>query len=94
MTTSPCTFTFHSDPAHGWLEVLWTDLKNVNLNPTDFSRYSYRRGNTFFLEEDCDATKFVEAYEAKWGHKPNFREKLHDGRCFIRGLARIWGDER
>jgi hypothetical protein len=74
------TFTYHIDPGHGWLEVDWTDLKALELNPTDFSRYSYRKHNTFYLEEDCDATKFVDAFEAKHGDKPRVQEKhIHGG---------------
>ena len=83
------TFTFHTDPGHGWVQVEWTDLKALGLNPTDFSRYSYRKGNTFYLEEDCDASKFVAAYEAKHGARPNFRDNYAD-RTPIRGYARIW----
>jgi hypothetical protein len=86
MTT---TFDFISDPRHGWIKVDWTDLKALNLNPTDFSRYSYRKGNTFYLEEDCDATKFVDAYEAKHGSKPQFKDVYRE-RTFIRNLPPIW----
>lgn len=57
--------TLHTDPGHGWLEVDWTDLKAVGLNPSDFSAYSYRNGNTFYLEEDCDATLFLSRIKTK-----------------------------
>jgi hypothetical protein len=71
-------FTFHHDAGHGWLEVDWTELKALGLNPTDFSRCSYRKRNTFFLEEDADASKFFTAYKAKHGSNPQFRE-VDDG---------------
>ena len=70
-------FTFHVDPGHGWLEVDWTQLKRLELNPSDFSRYSYRNGNTFFLEEDCDASIFVNAYNAKHGDDAFTYESKH-----------------
>jgi hypothetical protein len=82
-------FTFHVDPGHGWLEVDWTDLKRLGLNPTDFSRYSYRRGNTFFLEEDCDALKFANAFEAKHGIPIKTRDLGKDSN-FIRNLPPIY----
>lgn len=84
------TFVFHSDPGHGWLQVDWTQLKDVGLNPTDFSRYSYRQRNTFYLEEDCDAPKFIKAYGARYGSERSLRfiEK-HQEHTFIRALPGI-----
>jgi hypothetical protein len=78
---------YHLDPGHGWIEVDWTQLKILDLNPTDFSRHSYLRRNTFFLEEDCDAPKFIEAYKAKFGREPKLIEK-HGGE-WIRRLNPI-----
>lgn len=80
--------TFYTDPGHGWLEVPWTELKALGLNPNDFSRYSYRRRNTFYLEEDCDAPKFIAAYKAKHGTEPKVREA--DKGEFIRNLPPIY----
>jgi hypothetical protein len=83
------TFVFHNDPGHGWLQVNSADLMAVGLRPTDFSRYSYRRRNVFYLEEDCDAPKFVAAYEHKHGNKPDFDDHYQE-RTFIRDLPSIW----
>lgn len=82
-------FIFHTDPGHGWLQVNHFDLQSLGMRPTDFSRYSYRQGVTYFLEEDCDASKFVEAYERKHGKRPDFQER-YAARTFIRQLQRIW----
>lgn len=82
-------FVFHVDPGHGWLEVDWTELRRLSLNPRDFSRYSYRRGNTFFLEEDCDASKFLAAWEAKAGRKAVLGEEYSNRDSFVRALASI-----
>jgi hypothetical protein len=84
------SYRFHIDPGHGWLQVAWSDLKNLGLNPTDFSRCSYRRGNQFFLEEDCDAPKFIAAYVAKIGQRPAFEEVYSDNRSFVRNCAPIY----
>jgi hypothetical protein len=81
-------FIHHIDPGHGWLEVHFSELRRLSLNPTDFTRYSYRRGNTFFLEEDCDAMKFVEAWQFANDRKIETITK-HGGE-FIRRLPSIW----
>jgi hypothetical protein len=82
-------FTFYTDPGHGWLEVPFGELKALGLNPQDFSRYSYSKRNVFYLEEDCDAPKFVEAWKAKHGSDPQFREE-YQSKTFIRNLPPIW----
>lgn len=58
--------TFHADPSHGWLKVTPEQLKQVSLAPADFSTYSYRSagGQFYYLEEDCDAPKFLNACKA------------------------------
>lgn len=61
-------FTFHSDAAHGWLAVNYNDIRAAELTPSDFSAYSYFKGVTYFLEEDCDAAVFARAWEAKFGY--------------------------
>lgn len=70
------TFTKHSDPGHGWLEVSPADLSEVGLTIDSISGYSYknRRGNRLFLEEDCDASKFCIAYKEKHGAYPSYVE--------------------
>jgi hypothetical protein len=83
------SFRFHCDPGHGWLQVSWSDLKNLGLNPWNFSRYSYRRGNQFYLEEDCDAPKFLNTYQAKTGQRPDLEEVHTNHRSFIRNLPSI-----
>lgn len=53
-------YVFHSDPGHGWLEVDIAELKRLGI-AQQISGYSYRRGSRVFLEEDSDATKFINA---------------------------------
>jgi len=57
------TYIFHSDPGHGWLEVTRAELKKLGIldKITDFS---YQRADKVFLEEDQDATTFIEAKKA------------------------------
>lgn len=82
------TFTFHTDPGHGWLEVPAAELIKAQLMPSDFSAYSYIRGTTVFLEEDCDAAIFIRSYEA---HVGPFKaaEKHTEYEHWIRQLKRI-----
>ena len=88
------SFRFFIDPGHGWLQVAWFDLKALGLNPRDFSRYSYRDRNQFYLEEDCDAPKFLQAYREKHGKAPciisEHRDGANDGPIFIRDLPSIY----
>lgn len=82
-------FTFYSDPGHAWLAVTVADVKSVGLSVADFSQYSYRTSNTLFLEEDCDASKFVEAYRRIHGSAPQFNE-VYQEHTFIRNLRPIY----
>jgi hypothetical protein len=50
-------YTFISDPGHGWLKVPESDLQGTGLV---FSGYSPRRGGFAYLEEDCDAPKYLD----------------------------------
>ncbi|UIS25307.1 hypothetical protein [Erythrobacter phage vB_EliS-L02] len=61
------TFTFHTDPGHGWLEVDAADLAGTGLARSSFSAYSYVFRGKLYLEEDCDAPLFINAYKAKHG---------------------------
>ena len=69
-------FTFYSDPGHAWLKVSVKDALAVGLSNQDFSTYSYYRNGFFYLEEDLDAGVFIQAYIAKNGQPPQFRESV------------------
>lgn len=84
------SFIFHSDPSHGWLQVERGDALALGFTARDFSKYSYvKDGGTLYLEEDCDASKFLRAYEAKHGNAPTITEKHCRGESPIRRLRRI-----
>ena len=82
-------FTFYTDPGHGWLAVTFTDMIELGLKPDDFSQYSYRHGDVAYLEEDCDAAVFVNAYTQVKGERPKFREVHTDSDSIIRTYKRI-----
>jgi hypothetical protein len=82
------SFTFHQDPGHGWVAVDQRSLRELGMSFVDFSGYSYisKSGNTIYLEEDCDASKFVAAYNARFGNRPALLEKHRNNRHWIRSL--------
>lgn len=50
-------YVSHSDAGHGWLAVKRAEL--VRLGILDkITHYSYQRGKTVYLEEDCDFSTF------------------------------------
>jgi hypothetical protein len=84
------TFTFFQDPGHGWIRVTPADCAAIGLTAESFTAYSYRDEKFFYLEEDCDASRFVAAYESKHGTRPAFRESVCRFReSSIRRKARI-----
>lgn len=82
-------YKLFSDPNHGWLRVDVQSAASVGLEPSSFSRYSYRYGHWLYLEEDCDASLFVKAYMAKHNRPPVVREHHTEGRSVIRNYQRI-----
>lgn len=53
-------YKFFHDPGHGWLQVPITEIKKLGLSDR-ISGYSYIHKGMVYLEEDCDAGKFVRA---------------------------------
>lgn len=49
-----------SDPGHAWLKIKSTDLIASGV-ADKISGYSYIRGAYVYLEEDCDAEKYLAA---------------------------------
>lgn len=83
-------YTYHSDPAHGFMEVPLATLAEVGLIPTE---YSFRDGarKLAFLEEDCDASAFVAAFEKRFGARPDVQTRYHDVDAPCRRLPRFDG---
>lgn len=62
-------FTFYTDPGHGWIEVPRRVIKDLGIEKL-ITPFSYQNGAMVYLEEDCDATTFIEAWVARYGRKP------------------------
>lgn len=76
------TYTFFSDPGHAWLKVPRSEIHDLGIRST-ISHCSYQRGNFVYLEEDCDASKFIDAKMAA-GFEVKFKEKIADRSSKIR----------
>lgn len=81
--------TFHHDAGHGWYEI---PLELVKASGAKISNYSYKKGDTAYLEEDCDIMRFMQAI----GHTPASCKaeveciEVHDGdNSPIRDYARF-----
>lgn len=82
------TFDFYTDAGHGWLKVHVYDARDVGLEPEDFTAFSYRKGDHLYLEEDCDAGRFIAAWENAQ-RKFAFRSIDHGYNSPIRSYERI-----
>jgi hypothetical protein len=76
-------FKFFSDAGHAWLKVPISLLVKLGIN-TQISKYSYKRGDFAYLEEDCDATTFVHALKAN-GMTFEYTEHISEKASKIRG---------
>jgi hypothetical protein len=74
----------HSDPGHAWLAVKLSEIKMLGIE-TEISSYSYVKGKTAYLEEDCDAGKFIQAMQAK-----GIEVEVKDGACRERSPIRYF----
>lgn len=83
-------FKFYSDDGHGWLAVKKKYLQELGI-ADKISGYSYQKGLTTYLEEDCDAGIFIKAMCDSFTieyHKMNLEFVRHDGRSPIRSYSR------
>ena len=78
-------YTYHQDPAHGWIEVPLSEVVRLRLNP---SRYSYRKAERVFLEEDSDGSEWAKAKKDA-GELFNLKEVHVNYDSFIRSFPRF-----
>jgi hypothetical protein len=76
------TYNFYEDPGHGWLAVPMITLYELGI-VDKISTYSYMRGLTAYLEEDCDYSVFAAAMRDA-GREFSMRDKHTDNRSPIR----------
>ena len=81
------TYTFYSDPSHGWLEVSKKELQELSILK-NVSEYSYINQDMIYLEEDSDASIFINSYKSKYGMNPKIYEPIQDNND-IRNYSRF-----
>lgn len=79
------TFVFHTDPGHGWLEVPKELVKQLKVR---VSQFSYQDRNNYYLEEDCDAPRLIDALKAN-GIEYKVISKNTDYDSPIRSYSRV-----
>ena len=67
------TYIWAIDAGHEWLAVKIDELVDLGIQ-NDISSYSYMKGGTAYLEGDCDAARFFDAYKARHGVEPKTKE--------------------
>ena len=83
------TLTFYSDPGHAWLKVPIADLFRLGISDK-ISSYSYVHNDSAYLEEDCDASIYIEAIAPE-----EFEIKeIFKGNTPIRNYARYPTEEK
>lgn len=56
-------FTYYTDPGHGWVKVPRKLLTKLGIDHK-ISSYSYERGDSVYLEEDCDLGHLCHALDS------------------------------
>jgi len=74
--------TVYTDPGHGWAAVKRDLLVKFGI-ADKVSTYSYQRGKTVYLEEDCDLSLLIGALKAR-NITPQWDERHTDRRSPIR----------
>jgi len=77
---------FYSDPGHGWGAVKRQKLHELGI-AHKITPYSYQKGNTVYLEEDCDLSTLVTALATK-GIVIDYENHSTDRRSPIRNYNR------
>lgn len=73
---------FYADPSHGWGEVKKQVLFDLGI-ADKISMFSYMKGDTAYLEEDCDLPVLTTALALK-GVVVSYKANHTDGRSPIR----------
>lgn len=85
--TTTLKIKFYTDDGHGWAAVKRKMLDDLGIADR-ITPYSYQRGQTVYLEEDCDLATLTTALAMK-GVKIEYQTKHTDGRSPIRSYYRF-----
>ena len=81
------TYIWAQDTGHAWLAVKKAELEKLKIQDK-ITEYSFVKGSTVYLEEDKDATTFINAYTQAYGTAPKTKEGKTWDRNPCRGFAR------
>ena len=76
---------YFTDPSHGWAACKLDTLHALGI-ADKISHYSYKRGQTAYLEEDCDFTVLLDAL-TRAGIEYQITTKHTDSRHPIRSYS-------
>lgn len=62
MEKNTVTKKVYTDWGHGWAAVKRKELYDLEIE-NKITQYSYQKGATVYLEEDCDMTTYLKAME-------------------------------
>jgi len=79
------SLSYFTDPGHGWVSVKIDTLKNLGI-ADQISHYSYMRGKSAYLEEDCDLGTLYRVCDAN-GINLTLKAKHTNSRSPIRSYA-------
>lgn len=76
---------WYNDPGHGWLGVPTRLLRESGV-ANEISTCSYLSNATrvAYLEEDCDAPKFLQAIGMSFERAMDIPATTYDSNCFVR----------
>ena len=77
--------TYFTDPGHGWISVKLQVLIDLGIH-SKISHYSYMRGSSAYLEEDCDLGLLFQTCDSI-GLKIDLTPKHTNNRSPIRSYA-------
>jgi hypothetical protein len=76
-------FQVYNDPGHAWVKVPLKLLEELYILH-NISSYSFMRGDSAYLEEDCDAVVFDDAMRER-GFTRKYKDHFTDCASRIRG---------
>ena len=78
---------YYTDPGHGWIAIKRKVLNDLEV-ADKITVFSYQKGQTVYLEEDCDAFLVMQKLSEK-GITVNFDRKHTNNRSPIRNYNRF-----
>lgn len=66
---------WYSDPGHAWLRVHFDDILRAESHGVTFTAWSYQSKRYAYLEEDCDAFKYLK-FLISMGVNPEFLKTI------------------